>query len=383
MDHHDSTRDDSDAVPFDVPGETAPARVRERIAIDVDSTMRSLTAMDEAKIARQNGGEKIRFLSQAQLSVGLNVLKVLPPWTSEPPHAGRFWRAVWVHFGLGAPGETKTALCARRMNRLGLPRQKGEDSLGACSVCDALEALWAVPFEQRSPEEKKFLSDYKARLSYLFNVVWLKGGGKSHVDEGSYLLSCSPRLGEAILTSFKFVLTMKPAEIPDNFDVQVKKVPADGKFFGGKQVYEFQEVYPVVPMTELDLEDPRFERYSLDLLYRPKDGDAVAGLFRQTACGRRLLGGEEPAATTRTPTPARAEEPPPRHTPADTSRPAAAVTRPAATNGRSKSAREPGSDDLSPEEEEMLAALAARARGRSGPTEDDLRAADRARSYRR
>lgn len=377
-----TSRGSTEDVPLDVPGEAVPTRIRERYAIDVDSTMRSLSAMDEAKIARQGGGEKIRFLSQAQLAVGLNTLKILPPWTSEPPHAGRFWRAVWVHFGLGAPGETRTALCSRRMNRLGLPRQKGEDSFGACAVCDALEALWAVPFEQRSPEEKKFLSDYKARLSYLFNVVWLKGGGKSHVDEGSYLLSCSPRLGEAILTSFKFVLTMKPAEVPDNFDVQIKKVPADGKFFGGKQVYEFQEVYPVVPMTELDLADPKFERYSLDLLYRPKDAGAVAGLFRQTACGRHLLG-EAPARAESesrgAPSPAAAEEPPFRHGPSERARPAAGAS---SSSGRGP-AREPGADDLTPEEEEMLAALASRARGRFGPTEDEIRATERARAGRR
>ncbi len=33
------------------------------------------------------------------------------------------------------------------MNKLGLPRKKGEDSLGRCVVCEALEAIWAIPYD--------------------------------------------------------------------------------------------------------------------------------------------------------------------------------------------------------------------------------------------
>ena len=286
---NDVTTDASgEQVPPEVPGE-AQGRVKERIAIDVGSTMAAMNAMDEARLSRGKG-DKMKFLSPAQLAIGINTLKILPPWTRTPPHAGRFWRAVWVHFGLGPAGETKTALCARRMNRLGLPRMKGEESLGRCPVCEALEAIWAIPFESRSPEEKRFLGEYKPRQNYLFNVVWLKGGGKDHSDEGTQVLICSPSLGEPILTAFKFVLTYKPDVVPDNFDIQVKKLPNPDKVFNGKPVFDYQEVFPAMPPVELDLEDPRFERYALDAIYRPKETTQVADLFRQTPCGAALLG---------------------------------------------------------------------------------------------
>ncbi len=373
-----------DEVPFDVPGDGASGRTRERIAIDIDGTMQFFTEMDEAKLERDKRGEKMKFLSPSQLPVGINVFKILPPWTRNPPHAGRFWRAVWVHFGLGPAGETKTALCARRMNRLGLPRTRGEESLGRCAVCEALEAIWAIPFESRSPEEKKFLSDHKARLNYLFNVVWLKGGGKSHIDDGACVFSCSPTLGEPILTAFKFVLSMKPAEVPDNFDVQVKKLPSPDKVFGGKTVYDYQEVLPALPMVELDLDDPKFERFPLDAIYKPKDSRQVEQLFRQTACGASLLGAAvEVTPRERLALPPHAvesaaadDEPPFRHGPAET----ATHATPAASRATQLPlrSREPGEDDL---DEEALTALASRRKASATPR--DALAADLMRAARR
>ncbi len=339
-------------VPFDVPADSG--RIRERYAIDAGDAMRALAEIDEAKLAREKRGEKMRFLSPSQLPVGINLFKILPPWTTAPPHAGRFWRAVWVHFGLGAVGETKTALCARRMNKLGLPKRKGDDALGPCAVCEALDELWGIPYDQRTTEQKKSLSDYRPRLSYLFNVVWLKGGGKSHAEEGTYVFTCSPSLGEPILTAFKFVLSMKPADVPDNFDIQVKKLPAEGKQFGGKQVYDYTEVFPQMPMVELDLDDPKYERYMLDAIYRAKEPGDVETLFRRTPCGRELLGGE--AASSREPTRHRTDEPPP------------AAEEPPFRHGPAE--LPPSAADLSPEEEEMLAALASRARGRGAPSEE-------------
>ena len=376
----------SDEVPFEVPGEGS-GRVKDRIAIDVDSTMAAMSAMDDAKLAREKRGEKMKFLSPAQLPVGINVLKVLPPWTRTPPHAGRFWRAVWVHFGLGPTGETKTALCARRMNRLGLPRMKGEDSLGRCPVCEALEAIWAIPFEERTPEEKKFLSDYKARLNYLFNVVWLKGGGKTHVDDGAFVFTCSPTLGEPILTAFKFVLSMKPAEVPDNFDVQIKKLPSPDKVFNGKPVYDYQEVFPSIPLVELDLADPKFERYALDAIYKPKESSAVEELFRQTPCGAALLGDEVEVAprerlalppASRTDEPTSDDEPPFRHGPSDTVRRAEPAL--AQVEQLPLRSREPGEDDL---DDQTLASLAARGRTKKSATARDQLAADLMRAARR
>ena len=352
--------DAREEVPFDVPGEGG--RIRERYAIDVGGATQALSDIDEAKLARGKRADKMKFLSPSQLPVGINVLKILPPWTTTPPHAGRFWRAVWVHFGLGPTGETKTALCTRRMNKLGLPRRKDEDSLGPCAVCEALEQLWAVPFEQRLPEEKKALSDYRPRLNYLFNVVWLKGGGKSRIDDGAQVFACSPKMGEPIPTAFKFVLSMKPAEIPDNFDVQIKKLPAEGKFFAGKQVYDYGEVFPSIPTIDLDLADPRFERFTLDGIYKQKESETVEALFRQTACGSRLLGsapatsGEHRTMSAGTTAEEPADERPP------------FVHRPAGRGESVAGTREPGSDDLSPDEEAMLAALAARKKG--GATRD-------------
>ncbi len=378
----------SDDVPFDVPGESSSGRVRDRIAIDVEGAVQFCTEMDEAKLERDKRGDKMKFLSPSQLPVGLNILKILPPWTRTAPHAGRFWRAVWVHFGLGPAGETKTALCARRMNRLGLPKTRGEESLGRCAVCEALEAIWAIPFEARAPEEKKFLSDHKARLNYLFNVVWIKGGGKSHIDDGAYVFSCSPTLGEPILTTFKFVLSMKPAEVPDNFDVQLKKLPSQDKVFGGKQVYDYQEVLPALPMVELDLDDAKFERFPLDAIYKPKEARAVEQLFRQTSCGAALLGASVdvtpreqlalPAHTeARDMAPADEDEPPFRQGPAEpAARPApAAATRTTQLPLRS---REPGEDDL---DDEALTALAARRKASATPR--DQLAADLMRAARR
>ncbi len=389
----DLTSASTDDVSYPIAGDGASGRVKERIAIDIDSTMQFYSEMDEERLARGKRGEKMKFLSPSQLPVGINVLKILPPWTRNPPHAGRFWRAVWVHFGLGPAGETKTALCARRMNRLGLPKARGEDALGRCAVCEALEAIWAIPFEERTPEEKKFLSDHKARLNYLFNVVWLKGGGKSHVDEGCQILTCSPTLGEPILTAFKFVLSMKPTEVPDNFDVQIKKLPSQDKMFNGKPVYDYQEVYPSNPTVELDLDDPKLERYPLDAIYKPKEAAAVEQMFRQTACGAMLLGTAEaePAERLALPphvpagasTPSEEDDIPFRHGPSEPgARPAAITTARAAVSRPAQLplSREPGEDDLSDED---LQAMAARARAKKGASSRDQLAADLMRAARR
>lgn len=214
--------------------------------------------------------------------------------------------------------------------------------MGPCPVCDALEPLWKVRADDRTADEKKALADFRPRLSYLFNAVLIRAAAKSHIEDGTHVFTCSPNLGEPILTAFKFVLSMKPDTVPDNFDVQLKKRPAESKFFAGRQVYEYTEVFPSFPAVELDLADSRFERYALDSLYRPKDAATIESLWQQTGMPARLTGAA-PGTTG-------SERPPFEH-------------RPAGADGAS---RQPGQDDLSPEEERLLASLTARARAREG-----------------
>lgn len=396
---------DPDSVPFGVPGESSSGTT-EQFAFDVDGVRGDIQRMEEDRIARERRREKIKFLSPKDLPVGDNVLKVLGPWSNVAPHAGRFWRAVWVHHGLGPDGERKTAVCARRMNKAGLPWRAGEERLGDCPVCKVLDGIFAIPFDERTPEEKKHLSDFRARLTYIFNVVWLRGGGKSHVDDGAQVFTCSPEIGENLVNQFDFALRMaRGAELPGHFDVQFKKLPAEGKVFNGRQVYDFEKYFPSMPIVEIDLADAKFKRHDLGALYKAKAAAEVELLFRQTPLGAAVLGAlpagaaaalPEPRMTAELPGPVPAPVPAPvaPAAPVSTSAPAPAPPPPRDEDEppfqhRPVAARPAAATAVTPapaprhaqadEEENQLAAMAARGRGRR----NDRLAADLMRAAKR
>ncbi len=236
---------------------------------------------------------EVPFLGPSGLALGTNVLKLLAWYRDGRPP---FWRVVWVHFG-------KIGLCLRRMNRDGLPRQRGQESMGRCAACDALEPLWRIPQANRTPLEHACLRELAAKKRWLFGAIYLWGGQKRHVEEGAYLFSAHDDVGKQIAITADGLRQRARGDLA-HFDLRCQKT-LTGEVWGGRDAYALAQFEPSLPFTALDLRDPRWAPVDLDSVFRPKSEQEIDRRLHEHPLGRDLLGGRAPSG------PPRRGEPPP------------------------------------------------------------------------
>jgi hypothetical protein len=104
--------------------------------------------------------------------VGSNILRIMPPWTAEGPNQKQWWREIYVHYGVTAPGSTDdnnafTVPCPKYSEdawyALGLPPNEDRE----CPICDYVAKLK----EAGDPASIALASDTKAKLGFMMNII--------------------------------------------------------------------------------------------------------------------------------------------------------------------------------------------------------------------
>lgn len=129
------------------------------MTIDFDKIRRK---RQEEKARKTRIFDKIRFYKPAK---GENLIRLMPPWTTEGENANQFWREIYQHWNVGAGGYDEEGGW-----RYTCPVKTPDGPGGTCEVCDLSKELR----EKGTPAELELAKNLSARRAVLSNIVALK-----------------------------------------------------------------------------------------------------------------------------------------------------------------------------------------------------------------
>lgn len=124
------------------------------MAIDIDKVLKQKQIL-EAKLSRSgNGATGIKFWRPED---GENIIRILPPWTTEGPFSGQFWREMYQHWNVSTE-QKGPVMCPAKT--------PGLDA--SCPVCEFVDELRA---DKSNPEGQILAKDLRVKLVYLLNII--------------------------------------------------------------------------------------------------------------------------------------------------------------------------------------------------------------------
>lgn len=128
------------------------------MAIKTDIEKAKQQAAEEAaRVAAMGGYGAVKYWKP---KVGQNIVRILPPWTTEGTNAFQWWRQIWQHWNVGPEESKKTVVCP----------EKTPPKEGKCPICEELERLRVTG----DPADLEIAKQMRAQMRVHANIIDLK-----------------------------------------------------------------------------------------------------------------------------------------------------------------------------------------------------------------